>query len=105
MNEFGGQFMPQKFNLKLKATNRSALEDLRDHADKPYLRERAAALLKIANGDSARAVADHGLLKERWHHTLDIWVQRYLKDGIEGLKIKPGRGRKPAFSPSTPKRG
>lgn len=97
--------MPQQFNLQLKAKQRSALEDLRDHAEKPYLRERAAALLKVANGDSARAVADHGLLKKRWHHTLDIWVNRYQEEGIEGLKIKPGRGRKPAFSPSTQKRG
>lgn len=93
--------MPQQLSLKLKAKQRSALEDLRDHAEKPYLRERAAALLKIANGDSARAVAAHGLLKKRWHRTLGFWVERYQKDGIEGLKIKPGRGRKPAFSPST----
>lgn len=97
--------MPQQLSLKLRAKQRSALEDLRDHAEKPYLRERAAALLKIANGDSARAVAAHGLLKKRWYHTISHWVERYQKDGIEGLKIKPGRGRKPAFFPSTQKRG
>lgn len=96
--------MPQQLSLKLRAKQRSALEELRDHAEKPYLRERAAALLKIANGDSARAVAAHGLLKKRWHYTLGRWVERFQTNGIEGLKIKSGRGRKPAFSPSTQKR-
>jgi transposase len=96
--------MPKQLKLKLKAQQRRELEQLRDHAEMPYLRERAAALLKIADGDSARTVAARGLLKKRWHYTLGRWVERYQKDGIEGLKIKPGRGRKPAFSPSTSKR-
>jgi hypothetical protein len=82
--------MPKQLELKLKAQQRRELEQLRDHAEMPYLRERAAALLKIADGDSARTVAAHGLLKKRWHYTLGRWVERYQKDGIEGLKIKPG---------------
>jgi transposase len=96
--------MPKQLTLNLTTKQRRELEDLRDHADLPYLRERAAALLKIADGDSARTVAAHGLLKKRWYYTLGRWVKRYQKDGIEGLKIKAGRGRKPAFSPSTSKR-
>ena len=28
------------------------------------------------------------------------FVHRYLAEGVEGLFIRPGRGRKPAFSPS-----
>jgi transposase len=96
--------MPKPLILKLSRKKRSELEDLRDHAEVPYLRERAAALLKIADGDSTHTVAASGLLKKRWHFTLSRWVKRYQKDGLEGLKIKAGRGRKPAFSPSTSKR-
>jgi hypothetical protein len=92
--------MPKQLQLYLTDKQRAELIDLRDHADKSYLRERAAALLKIADGDSARQVAAHKLLRKRWHYTLGIWLSRYEQDGVEGLKIKPGRGRKPAFSPS-----
>lgn len=92
--------MPKQLQLYLTDKQRAELIDLRDHADKPYLRERAAALLKIADGNSARQVAAQGLLRERWHYTLGVWLTRYEQDGIEGLKIKSGRGRKPAFSPS-----
>jgi hypothetical protein len=27
------------------------------------------------------------------------WVQRFLKDRLDGLRDRPGRGRKPVFSP------
>jgi hypothetical protein len=36
--------------LELSEQQRAELEDLRDHSPLPYLRERAAALLKIADG-------------------------------------------------------
>jgi hypothetical protein len=32
-------------------------------------------------------------------------VHRYLSEGLEGLVIRPGRGRKAAFSPSDKGRG
>jgi hypothetical protein len=92
--------MPKQLQLDLTDKQRAELLDLRDHADQPYLRERAAALLKIADGNSARQVAARGLLRKRWHRTLAIWVEQYRQSGVEGLKIKSGRGRKPAFSPS-----
>jgi hypothetical protein len=40
--------MPARRTLHVSVEEREALEDLRDHAPKPYLRERAAAfLLKV----------------------------------------------------------
>jgi transposase len=75
------------------------LEQLRDHAPKPYLRERAAALLKVADGIPAAVVAQQGLLRRRQPMTLYDWLDRYAEAGLSGLKIRPGRGRKPAFSP------
>lgn len=75
------------------------LEEIRDTHSKAYMRERAAALLKIAGGESGRQVALHGLLKRRSPDTVYAWFHRYCEEGIEGLEIREGRGRKPAYFP------
>ena len=77
---------------------------MRDHP-KAYLRERAAAILKIAGGTAPYAVAVAGLLFPRAPDTVYRWLDRYETDGLDGLRIKPGRGRKSAFSPSALDRG
>ncbi len=89
---------PQR--LELSEQQRAELEDLRDHSPLPYLRERAAALLKIAAGMPPLEVARHGLLRTRDSDTIYRWLGRYRKQGLAGLRIRTGRGRKPAFSPS-----
>jgi len=96
--------MPAKLRLELTAQEVLDLEEMRDHAAKPYLRERAAAILKIAKGDSGREVALYSLLKPHWQDTIYEWVVRYRAKGIAGLEIKSGRGRKPAFFPSVSER-
>ncbi len=97
--------MPKPIQLVLTAEERKELERIRDRHPKPYVRERAAALLKIAAGRSGRDVALHGLLKRRYPDTIYGWVRRYKAEGVKGLLVRPGRGRKPAFSPSAPERG
>lgn len=87
-------------SLPLKAEQKDELVFLRDHDARPYIRERAAALLKIATGQSGLQVATTGLLKRREPDTIYQWVQRYQTEGIAGLTIRSGRGRKPAFFPS-----
>lgn len=72
---------------------------MRDRADKPYLRERASAILQIAAGHSGRWVALNGLLRERKPDTVYGWLDRYETAGIEGLCINEGRGRKAAYEP------
>jgi len=57
--------MPAKTKLLLTDEQRAELIWLRDHAPKPYLRERAAALLKVADGQPVYKVAREGLLKHR----------------------------------------
>lgn len=89
--------------LPLTPAQRAELTDLRATGAKPYLRERAAALLKIADGQAAAAVAAHGLLRPRQPDTVYRWLARYRAEGIAGLHDRPGRGRKPAFSPSPPR--
>lgn len=86
--------------LTLSDAQRTDLIQLRDHAAKPYHRERAAALLKLADGLPIQDVAARGLLRRRSRHTVARWLNRYLTGGIAALTVRTGRGRKPAFSPS-----
>lgn len=92
--------MPKPLTINLTPEERNELEEARDHGEKPYIRERAAAILKIADGMSGRQVALNGLLKRRKTDTVYAWFHAYQAEGLSGLMIKPGRGRKPAFSPS-----
>jgi hypothetical protein len=80
------------------------LTRLRDTAPQAYLRERAAALLKIAAGMPAARVAREGLLRPRKPDTVYAWMDRFIDGGTAALHMHVGRGRKPAFSPSLPKR-
>lgn len=90
--------------LVLSPTERAQLIELRDHAPRTYLRERASALLKVADGTAAAVVARQRLLEPRRADTLYDWLNRFQAQGVTGLVIRPGRGRKPAFSPSAPQR-
>lgn len=83
--------------LFLSAPERAELERMARTDPKPYRRERAAALLKIAAGEVAAEVARRGLLRPRDPDTVYSWLDRYQEDGLAGLTIRPGRGRKPAF--------
>jgi len=89
--------------LTLSPDERTALTEMATHAARPYLRERAAALLKIADEQTPHAVALHGLLLPRDPDTVYDWMDRYQRDGITGLTMRSGRGRHPAFSPSAPR--
>lgn len=88
---------PRQIHLTVKQTQE--LTRVRDHHEKAYLRERAAAILKVASGQSMLQVALHGLLKPRRYETISEWITRYEREGLQGLQMHPGRGRKPAFFP------
>lgn len=94
--------MPKTRKLTLTTEQSAELSQVRDHHPKNYMRERAAALLKIAAGEVASQVAAQGLLKARDPDTVYSWIDAYQAAGVDGLKIKQGRGRKPVFSPSAP---
>lgn len=82
--------------LSLSAEERTALCQLRDHAPQPYLRERAAALLKLADGATIQQVAQAGLLRPRARITVAAWLNRYLTEGLAGLTLffpSPARRR------------
>lgn len=77
--------MTHQRRLSLSEEQRQELIQHRDHDPRPFVRERAAALLKIADGHSAHAVARHGLLKARDPDTLYAWLDRFERDGLAGL--------------------
>lgn len=91
--------MPKYRTISLTSEEKADLIELRDHAEKPYLRERAAAIIQVAAGHSGRWVALNGLLRPRQPDTIYTWLNRYEAEGIAGLKIRSGRGRPPAYEP------
>lgn len=74
--------MPYRRTLELADWQRDELLQHRDHDPRPYVRERAAALLKVAAGQSPHAVARHGLLKPRKPDTVYSWLDWYERYGI-----------------------
>lgn len=92
--------MPKRLIPILSNEDVQSLIELRDYSTKPYLRERASAILKLANGQTASQIAAAGLLRTRYYETVSTWFHRFQTNGVKGLLIKEGRGRKPAFSPS-----
>ncbi len=91
--------MPARRTLSLVCRGAGGPRRLRDHAPKPYLRERAAALLLIASGVPPAVVARERVLRPRHPETVSLWLNRWEAEGIDSLPIRDGRGRTPACSP------
>ena len=94
--------MPKVYRIELTSEQYKELEVARERHEKAYVRERAAGILKVASGWSLRKTAHLGLLKKHEPETVKEWCTRYLTEGLTGLLVKSGRGRKPAFFPSEP---
>lgn len=77
--------MPRQRTLKLTKPEREKLSWHRTYDKRAYVRERCAALLKIASGRSAHWVAHHGLVKARAPDTLYNWLDIYEEEGLKGL--------------------
>ena len=69
------------------------MEEVRDRHPKPYMRERAAALLRIARGESPHQVARRGLLKARHPDTVYAWLDGYEQKGLSGLERTPRKAQ------------
>ena len=77
--------MPQRRTLSLTDAQRHELLHHRDHDPRPYVRERCAALLKIADGLAPHAVATKGLLRHRRPDTVYGWLDHYRAQGLAGV--------------------
>jgi hypothetical protein len=85
-------------SLSLTQEQRAALLHIRNHDPRPYLREKAAALLKVADGHSPHAVAKQGLLKPRDPDTLYSWIDDFQEQG----QLAPRPATRRSFSPTGP---
>jgi transposase len=95
--------MPKRYKIVLSEQEKQKLEGWLKNPPSPYLRERARAILKVSQGETIEATAQK--LRVRVHrNAVSEWVQRFLTDRLEGLKIKLGRGRKAVFSPTRKRR-
>lgn len=77
--------MAQRRTIGLTAEQRRELTECRDHHRRPDMRERCAAILKIADGHSPHWVACHGLLKARDPDSIYNWLTIYETHGVVGL--------------------
>ena len=90
--------MPKRHELSLTTAETQELLRHRDHHQRPDVREKAAALLKIADGNSPHWVAKSGLLKPRDTDTVYGWLQIYLAEGFAGLIGRQHGGARRRFS-------
>ena len=77
--------MATQRTLKLTKRQRQELENNRNHHPEAYVRERCGALLKVADGQAAHAVARQGLLKPRDPDAVYAWLNFYETEGLAGL--------------------
>jgi len=89
--------MAQQRELRLTTKAREELEQLRNETKYEYVRERCAALLKIAEGQSAHWVALHGLLKARDPDTVYNWLDIYEAEGLAGLQAHQQGGNQRGY--------
>jgi hypothetical protein len=87
--------MAKRRTLELTPEQHDYLVAMRDHDKRPYLRERAAALLKIGSGMSAHHVARHGLLKPRDPDSVYQWLNDFIGTG----RLNPRPACRGPFSP------
>lgn len=86
-----------EFVVEFVEGQRGELEKLvRSRSVKASLQQRCRAVLAIAGGMTFRQAAEVIGMTDKH---LRRWCRRFQEHGIDGLKDRPGRGRKPTFSP------
>jgi transposase len=77
---------------KLDASSFEELEKLYKTSQNHSLRKRCQTILLKGQGRSSK---DVGEIVGMSHVSVNSWLKRYKREGISGLHIKKGRGRKP----------
>ena len=91
--------MPPAKIVQMDAEQERQLRAWTKNPPKAYLRRKAWAILLSSAGKPAYEVAKDR--RVRAHRTsVCNWIDDFTREGLSGLKQKPGQGRKPAFSPS-----
>ena len=87
-----------RYSLTLTSDQRFVLNVWRDTHPSPEVRERASALLQIAEGIPATTVARRGLAHARDPRTLYSWVAGFRRDGLLGLLSRSVRRKQIALA-------
>ena len=78
--------------MEIADEEREELEWLARRGQPAYVRPKALALLALADGHPVKQVAR---LFRRSPQALYDWRRRFAEEGVAGLWVRPGRGRKP----------
>lgn len=76
----------------LSESQRQELEHLYKTSPNHVLRKNCHIILLKASGRTSKDVAS---IVGTNHVSVNTWLRRYKEEGVAGLVIKPGRGRKP----------
>jgi transposase len=77
--------------MELTEVERKELEETAKRGEPGYVRRKALALLNLADG---RGISEVGRIFRVSRDSLYEWRKRYLGEGIGGLRVRAGRGRK-----------
>lgn len=86
--------------VALKAKERKALEEGFRTGKSHAFRKNCQLVLLKSEGRTSKEVG--GILQMN-AVTVNNWLDRYEAEGIEGLRVKPGRGRKQVLDPEADK--
>ena len=79
-------------NIELTSKQQKALENGHRNGTSHAFRMRCKAVLLKAQGLSSPKIGEQ---LDMHQVSVNNWVKRFQTEGIEGLKTRPGRGRKP----------
>ena len=84
---------------EVKLTKKQCVElEYIEHFDpKPFMRKRSRMVLYKADGLPSKEIAEKLSYSE---HRINRWVRRYLEQGVDDLRNKPGHGARPMMDSS-----
>jgi transposase len=82
--------------LKIKGYSPEEIKALIKRNERYTIGIRLYAVYQVALGQPSRKLEE---LYQTSFKQITNWVHRFEQEGVEGLKDKPGRGRKPSLSP------
>lgn len=83
--------------VKLTKKQRVELEYIEHFDPREFMQKRSRIILDKAEGLPSKAIAEKLSCSE---HKVNRWVNRYLEQGVDGLRNKPGQGAKPIMDSS-----
>ncbi len=85
--------MPKVLKIELTAEQRKELEQGYKHGNCHAFRQRCRIILLKSEGYLTREIVRFVNISNE--HCINDWIKRYTENGFNGLKNKPGSGRKP----------